>query len=44
MAILDEISAYLQQGRMPKVKELVQQALDAGENPRDILEKGCSAA
>ena len=40
MAILDEISAYLQQGRMPKVKELVQQALDAGENPRDILEKG----
>lgn len=40
MAILDEISSFLQQGRSPKVKELVQQALDEGIAAQEILEKG----
>lgn len=40
MEILEEISAYLQQGKAPKVKELVQQALDEGVAPQDILENG----
>ena len=40
MAILEEISSFLQQGRSPKVKELVQQALDEKIPAQDILEKG----
>ena len=40
MAILEEISSFLQQGRSPKVKELVQQALDEGIGAQEILEKG----
>ena len=40
MAILEEISSFLQKGRAPKVKELVQQALDEGVPPQEILEKG----
>lgn len=37
---LSEISAFLQQGRAAKVKDCVQQALDAGIPPEEILEKG----
>lgn len=37
---LSEISAFLQQGRVVKVKDCVQQALDAGIPPEEILEKG----
>ena len=40
MGILEEMSTLLQQGRAPKVKELVQQAVDQGISPKDILEKG----
>ena len=40
MAILEEISTFLQQGRAPKVKELVQQAIDEGIEPQKILEEG----
>lgn len=40
MAILEDISSFLQQGRSPKVKELVQQALDEKIAAQDILEKG----
>ena len=40
MSVLEEISSFLQQGRTPKVKELVQQALDEAQSPQDILEKG----
>ena len=40
MSIFDEISSYLQQGRAPKVKELVAQALEDGENASKILEDG----
>ena len=40
MAILEEISTFLQQGRAPKVKELVQQAIDEGIAPQTILEEG----
>ena len=40
MAILEEISTYLQNGRSPKVKELVQQAIDEGIDPAKILNEG----
>jgi len=40
MAILDEISGYLQKGRTKNVKELVTQALDEGIAPQVILEQG----
>ena len=40
MAILEEISTYLQNGRAPKVKELVQQAIDEGIEPAKILNEG----
>lgn len=40
MAILEEISASLQMGRSPKVKELVQQAIDEGVPAKAILEDG----
>ena len=40
MASLEEISTFLQQGRAPKVKELVQQAIDEGIEPQKILEEG----
>ena len=43
MSILEEISMYLQQGKAPKVKELVAQALEEGVAPGDILEKGLLA-
>lgn len=40
MAILEEMSALLQQGRAPKVKELVTQAIEEGISPKVILEEG----
>ena len=40
MAILDDISSMLQSGRAPKVKELVQQALDEGITAQTILDEG----
>lgn len=40
MSILDNISSALQQGRVPKVKEYVQQALDEGIPAGEILEQG----
>ena len=43
MSILEEISTLLQQGRMPKVKELVTKALEDGVAPKDILEGGLMA-
>lgn len=38
--ILTEISELLQKGRAPKVKELVQKALDDGVDPKRILDEG----
>lgn len=40
MGILEDINSLLQQGRAPKVKELVQQALNDGVSPQNILEDG----
>lgn len=40
MNILEEMSMFLQQGRAPKVKELVQTALDQGIPPQEILDDG----
>jgi len=40
MSIFQEISQNLQQGKAKNVKALVQQALDEGASPKDILEKG----
>lgn len=40
MSILSEISSWLQQGKAPKVKACVQQALDEGIPASEILEKG----
>ena len=40
MEILNNISTLLQQGRAPKVKEKVQEALDQGVAAKDILEQG----
>lgn len=44
MAILEEISTLMQQGRAPKVKELVAQAIDEGIGPKQILEEGLLSA
>lgn len=38
--ILNDISSWLQQGRAPKVKACVQQAIDEGIPASEILEKG----
>lgn len=43
MSILEEISTFLQQGRAPKVKELVAQALEEGMEPQAILNEGLMA-
>jgi len=40
MSIFEEMSSFLQQGRAPKVKELVAQALADGESPEKILNEG----
>lgn len=42
--ILEDISAFLQRGRAPKVKELVAQAIEEGIEPKVILEEGLLAA
>ena len=41
--ILSEISEWLQKGRAPQVKELVQKALDEGMDPKKILDEGLLA-
>lgn len=43
MAIIQEISELLQKGRAKKVKELVVQALEMGEDPKAILNDGLLA-
>ena len=43
MSILNDISTLLQQGRAPKVKAAVQQALDEGIPAGEILENGLLA-
>lgn len=43
MAIVEEISEYLQKGRGKNVKTLVQQALDEGIDPKVILNDGLLA-
>jgi methanogenic corrinoid protein MtbC1 len=40
MSILAEMSALLQQGRAPQVKELVTQAIAEGISPQKVLEEG----
>lgn len=40
MALIEEISSYLQKGRAKNVKSLVQQALDEGLDPKEILNQG----
>lgn len=40
MAIIEEISEFLQKGRKKNVVALVQQALDEGEDPKKILDDG----
>lgn len=40
MSIFEEMSSFLQQGRAPKVKELVEKALTDGEDAKKILEEG----
>ena len=44
MSILNDISANLQKGKSKIVKALVQQALDEGCKPVDILNEGCFTA
>lgn len=41
--IINEISEELQEGKVSKVKELVQKALDEGVSPQDILNNGLLA-
>ncbi|MBQ2118676.1 MAG: corrinoid protein [Clostridia bacterium] len=43
MSILNEISENLQKGKAKLVKELVQQAIDEGLNPSEILNQGLLA-
>ena len=43
MGIVQEISEYLQKGRAKNVKALVQQALDEGVDPKEILNEGLLA-
>jgi len=43
MAILEDISAFLQKGKAKEVKELVQQAIDQGLTAKVILEEGLMA-
>lgn len=40
MALIQEISEFLQKGRVKNVKTLVQQALDEGMDPKVILNEG----
>ncbi len=43
MEIFNEISEMLQKGKAPKVKELVNQAIENGADAKDILEQGLLA-
>ncbi len=43
MSVLQELSTILQRGRLPKVKELVEQAISEGIAPDVILEDGLLA-
>jgi 5-methyltetrahydrofolate--homocysteine methyltransferase len=43
MSVFDEIADNLIKGQAPKVKELVQQAVDTGSSPGDILTNGLIA-
>lgn len=40
MSVIQEISEFLQKGRAKNVKNLVQQALDEGIDPKEILNEG----
>ena len=40
MNVLQELTQILQRGRVPKVKELVEQAISEGIAPDSILEDG----
>lgn len=40
MTIIEEISEYLQKGKAKNVKTLVQQAIDEGAGPKQILNEG----
>lgn len=40
MALIQEISEFLQKGRAKNVKTLVQQAIDEGMDPKEILNEG----
>ena len=40
MALIEEISEFLQKGRAKNVKTLVQQAIDEGMDPKVILNEG----
>ncbi len=40
MSLINEISEFLQKGRAKNVKTLVQQAIDEGLNPKEILNEG----
>ena len=40
MSLLEDVSLALHAGRAPKVKELVQQAVDEGIPAKDVLEQG----
>ena len=44
MSTIQEISEFLQKGRSKNVKALVQQALDEGTDPREILNDGLLSA
>ena len=44
MSIFEDISTFLQRGRAPKVRELVEQALSEGCEPKQILEEGLLSA
>ena len=43
MSLIQEISEFLQKGRAKNVKTLVQQALDEGMDPKEILNEGLLA-
>lgn len=40
MSIIEEMSEFLQKGRAKNVKALVEQALEEGRDPKEILNKG----
>ena len=40
MSIITEISEFLQKGRAKNVKALVTQALEEGQDPKEILNEG----